>query len=63
MGVLMEKYFDYRKKLRLGDILIEQEVITEEQAMILKGLAMREDPITEYDVRKALWTDQGVYRA
>ncbi len=27
----MEKYFDYRKKLRLGDILIEQEVITEEQ--------------------------------
>lgn len=45
------------------DSLVFSEVITEEQAMILKGLAMREDPITEYDVRKALWTDQGVYRA
>lgn len=45
------------------DSLVLAGVITNQQSDILKGLALRDDPVTEYDIRKALWSDEGVYLA
>ena len=37
--------------------------ITQDQADELVALASRPDPVTEFDVRKAIWADDGSYLA
>lgn len=60
----MEKFFDYRKKLRLGDILIEQKVITEEQLQkALKAQAKSGRKLGEAMVDEGITTEENIAHA
>lgn len=45
------------------DSLVLFSVITSEQSSLLKSLAERGSPVSEFEIRKALWSDEGVYLA
>lgn len=48
---------------QLIDSLTAGGVMTAEQAGKLKALAEAPDPVTEFDVRRAIWADDGSYLA
>lgn len=43
--------------------LVSASILTEEQAALLKSLAERDNPVSEFEIRKALWSDEGVFLA
>lgn len=45
------------------DSLVLSSVLTAEQSSLLKSLAERDNPVSEFEIRKALWSDEGVYLA
>ena len=45
------------------DGLVMGGVMTEAQGLALKALAEQPDPVTEFDVRRAIWADDGSYLA
>ena len=45
------------------DSLTVSSVLTAEQSNLLKSLAERDNPVSEFEIRKALWSDEGVYLA
>ena len=38
-------------------------VMTEAQGLSIKSLAEQTDPVSEFDVRRAIWADDGSYLA
>ena len=45
------------------DGLVMGGVMTEDQGLSIKALAEQPDPVTEFDVRRAIWADDGSYLA
>lgn len=45
------------------DGLVMGGVMTEAQGLAIKALAEQPDPVTEFDVRRAIWADDGSYLA
>lgn len=48
---------------QLIDGLVMGGVMTEAQGLAIKSLAEQPDPVSEFDVRKAIWADDGEYLA
>jgi len=48
---------------QLIDGLVMGGVMTEAQGLAIKALAEQPDPVTEFDVRRAIWADDGSYLA
>ena len=48
---------------QLIDGLVMGGVMTEAQGLSIKSLAEQPDPVTEFDVRRAIWADDGSYLA
>lgn len=45
------------------DGLVMGGVMTEDQGLSIKALAEQPDPVSEFDVRRAIWADDGSYLA
>lgn len=48
---------------QLIDGLVMGGVMTDAQGLAIKSLAEQPDPVSEFDVRKAIWADDGEYLA
>ena len=48
---------------QLIDGLVMGGVMTEAQGLAIKALAEQPDPVSEFDVRRAIWADDGSYLA
>ena len=48
---------------QLIDGLVMGGVMTDAQGLSIKALAEQPDPVTEFDVRRAIWADDGSYLA
>ena len=48
---------------QLIDGLVMGGVMTEAQGLAIKSLAEQPDPVSEFDVRRAIWADDGSYLA
>lgn len=49
--------------VRVGIDLFVGLLLTAEQATAIKALAEQPDPVSEMDVRRACWSDEGVWQA
>lgn len=48
---------------QLIDGLVMGGVMTDAQGLAIKSMAEQPDPVSEFDVRKAIWADDGEYLA